>query len=44
MVNMINMVKVNFKGIHFTNHIHFQALEVVYRGSETQLQVTGNLH
>ena len=28
--------------LYFTNHINFQSLEVVYRGSETQLQVTKN--
>ena len=31
-------------GLNFTNHIHFQSLEVVYRVSETQLQVTENLN
>ena len=30
--------------LNFTNHIHFQSLEVVCRGSETQLQVTENLN
>ena len=30
--------------LNFTNNIHFQSLEVVYRGSETQLQVTENLN
>ena len=31
--------------MHFcVNHIQFQSLEVVDRGSETQLQVTGNLN
>ena len=28
----------------FANHTHFQSLEVVDRGSETQLQVTENLN
>ena len=30
--------------LNFTNNINFQSLEVVYRGSETQLQVTENLN
>ena len=30
--------------LNFTNHIHFQSLEVVYRGSETQLRVAENLN
>ena len=30
--------------LNFTNHIHFQPLKVVRCGSETQLQVTENLH
>ena len=30
--------------INFTNLLNFQSLEVVCRGSETQLQVTENLH
>ena len=30
--------------VNFTNHIHFQSLEVVCRGSETQLQVTENIY
>ena len=30
--------------LHFANHTHFQSIEVVDRGSETQLQVTENLH
>ena len=30
--------------LNFTNHIHFQPLEVVCRGSETQLQVTEQLN
>ena len=30
--------------LNFTKHIHFQSLEVVCRGSETQLQVTENLN
>ena len=29
---------------NFTNNINFRSLEVVYRGSETQLQVTENLN
>ena len=28
--------------LNFTNHINFQSLEVVNRGSETQLEVTEN--
>ena len=28
------------RDVNLTNHIHFQSLEVVYRGSETQIQVT----
>ena len=31
-------------GLNFTIHINFQSLEVVFRGSETQLQVTENLN
>ena len=30
--------------LNFTNHINFQSLEVVGRGSETQLQVIENLN
>ena len=30
--------------LNVTNNIHFQSLEVVYRGSETQLQVTENFN
>ena len=30
--------------LHFTNNTHFQSLEVVDRGSETQLKVAENLH
>ena len=30
--------------INFTYRINFQSLEVVYRGSETQLQVTEKLN
>ena len=30
--------------LNFTNNINFQSLEVVFRGSETQLQVTENLN
>ena len=30
--------------LNFTKYIHFQPLEVVYRGRETQLQVTENLN
>ena len=30
--------------LNFTNHINFQPLEVVCRGSETQLQVAENLN
>ena len=30
--------------LYFTNNINFQSLEVVDRGSETQLQVTENLN
>ena len=30
--------------LNFKNHIHFQSLEVVCRGSETQLQVAENLN
>ena len=29
---------------YFTNNINFQSLEVVYRGSEMQLQVTQNVN
>ena len=28
--------------VNFTNNINYQSLEVVYRGSETQLQVIEN--
>ena len=30
--------------LNFTNYMHFQLLEVVCRGSETQLQFTENLN
>ena len=30
--------------LNFINHVNFQSLEVVYRGSETQLQVTENFN
>ena len=30
--------------LHFSNHTNFLSLEVVDRGSETQLQVTENLN
>ena len=30
-------------GLPFANHIHFQSLVVVNRGSEAQLQVTENI-
>ena len=30
--------------LNFTNNINFLSLEVVYRGSETQLQVTKNFN
>ena len=30
--------------LNFTNNINFQSLEVVFRGSETQLQVTEHLN
>ena len=33
-----------FLVLHFTNHINFQSLEVVDRGSETQLEVTEKLY
>ena len=31
-------------GTSFTNNVNFQAIEVVYRGSEIQIQVTENLN
>ena len=38
-VNLETLLNV---GTYFTNYLHFQSLEVVCRGSETQLQVTEN--
>ena len=42
---MLSILKHSYMlGLNITNHTNFQSLEVVDRGSETQLKVTENLN
>ena len=42
---MLSILKHSYMlGLKFRNHTNFQSLEVVDRGSETQLKVTENLN